>query len=124
MNNAEENEEIAQAIALSLRSHIEEQEQENEELKVAIAASLGKTVDQLTARDLLLGAADPVRKRKQSEEIDIGSVTKRVDLSNAKYWEGTVKLTYVKGFTGPDYVTLKDIIQKVLINFRFSSINN
>ncbi|KAG1040269.1 hypothetical protein G6F46_012053 [Rhizopus delemar] len=112
MNNAEENEEIAQAIALSLRSHIEEQEQENEELKVAIAASLGKTVDQLTARDLLLGAADPVRKRKQSEEIDIGSVTKRVDLSNAKYWEGTVKLTYVKGFTGPDYVTLKDIIQK------------
>ena len=124
MNNAEENEEIAQAIALSLRSHIEEQEQENEELKLAIAASLGKTVDQLTARDLLLGATDPVRKRKQPEEIDIGSVTKRVDLSNTKYWVGTVKLTYIKGFTGPDYVTLKDIIQKVLINFKFPSINN
>ncbi|CEG64799.1 hypothetical protein RMATCC62417_01711 [Rhizopus microsporus] len=102
---------MRKAMAESLSHHLQEQEKENDDLKEAIAASLGKTVEQLTARDLLL-ATDPVRKRQRSEDLSSIVTTKRVDTSNSKYWDGTVKLTYVKGFTGPNYIKLSDIVQR------------
>lgn len=105
---------MRKAMAESLSHHLQEQEKENDDLKEAIAASLGKTVEQLTARDLLL-ATDPVRKRQRSEDLSSIVTTKRVDTSNSKYWDGTVKLTYVKGFTGPNYIKLSDIVQRVII---------
>ncbi|CEJ03148.1 hypothetical protein RMCBS344292_17136 [Rhizopus microsporus] len=105
---------MRKAMAESLSHHLQEQEKENDDLKKAIAASLGKTVEQLTARDLLL-ATDSVRKRQRSEDQSSIVTTKRVDTSNSKYWDGTVKLTYVKGFTGPNYIKLSDIVQRVII---------
>jgi tyrosyl-DNA phosphodiesterase-1 len=115
MSDTEENEQIARAIALSLESHLDHEQKEQDELKLAIAASLGKKVEQLTARDMLTAdMSSAPRKRPREEESTTNQrVLKRFDNANARYWDGTVKLTYVKGFVGPDYIRFEDIIQKV-----------
>lgn len=120
MSDIEENEQIARAIALSLeglQSHTSQEQQEQNELKLAIAASLGKSVDQLTARDMLMAEIAPPpttnKRTREVEESGTHRVMKRFENSDARYWDGTVKLTYVKGFIGPDYIRFEDIIQKV-----------
>lgn len=142
MSDTEENEQIARAMALSLQgleAQIDQEEQESLDLKRAIAASLGKTVDQLTARDMLLAdapvaapkPASPVTNKRPREEDSNDSypqhrVLKRFDNSSTRFWKGVVKLTYVKGFIGPDYIRFQDIVQKVrkiLDNTKFSNQN-
>lgn len=125
MSDTEENEQIARAIALSLQgfeAQVDHEEQESLDLKRAIAASLGKTVDQLTARDMLLAdtpkPTTPTSNKRPREEDSTNSlsqhrVLKRFDNSSTQFWDGVVKLTYVKGFIGPDYIRFQDIIQKV-----------
>lgn len=120
MSDSEENEQIARAMALSLQgleAKLSQEEQERLDLKNAIAASLGKTVDQLTARDMLLAdtPAKPSLKREREEDTTSGRhrVLKRFDNSESQFWNGVVKLTYIKGFIGPDYIRFKDIVQKV-----------
>ncbi|KAG2236996.1 hypothetical protein INT48_001763 [Thamnidium elegans] len=119
MSGSEENEQIARAMALSLQgleARMSQEEQERSDLKIAIAASLGKTVDQLTARDMLLAdtPAKPSLKREREEDAISGQhrVLKRFDNSESQFWNGVVKLTYIKGFIGPDYIRFKDIVQK------------
>ncbi|KAI8984565.1 tyrosyl-DNA phosphodiesterase-domain-containing protein [Mycotypha africana] len=120
MNNSDnEEEQFARAVALSLQSQIMDKEKEDNDLKVAIAASLGKSVDQLTARDLLMAdvsASSSTANKTRGREDDSNSLSepdpKRLKHTETKYWDGTIKLTYVKGFTGPDYVRFEDIIQK------------
>lgn len=117
----DENEQIARAMALSLQgleSELAHEEQEQLDLKAAIAASLGKTVDQLTARDMLFAETPKpnISNNKRKREEDISGqhrVLKRFDNSNTLYWDGIVKLTYVQGFVGPDYIRFQDIINKV-----------
>lgn len=129
----DENEQIARAMALSLQgleSELAHEEQEQLDLKAAIAASLGKTVDQLTARDMLLAetpkpnisnnnSSNNNNKRKREEELSgQHRVIKRFDNSNTLFWDGIVKLTYVQGFVGPDYIRFQDIINKVRLSNR------
>lgn len=125
MSHSEENEQIARAIALSLQgleSQLDQDQQEKQDLKEAIAVSLGKKVHELTARDMLLVDVSTTRnattnKRPRNEEFSsTHRVSKRFDNSETRYWEGIVKLTYVKGFVGPDYIRFQDIVQKVSIN--------
>jgi tyrosyl-DNA phosphodiesterase-1 len=125
MTNNEENEQIARAIALSLQgleSQFEQDQQEKQDLKEAIAASLGKKVHELTARDMLLADAPTTTNKRPREEEEESSSThhilKRIDNSKTRFWDGTVKLTYVKGFVGPDYIRFQDIVQKVSIKSR------
>lgn len=117
----DENEQIARAMALSLQgleAEIVQEDQEQLDLKAAIAASLGKTVDQLTARDMLFAEtpSNNNNKRKREEEEALSGqhrVLKRFDNSNKLFWDGIVKLTYVQGFVGPDYIRFEDIVNKV-----------
>lgn len=126
MSDDEERQQIARAMALSLEgleAHFEQEQQEQHDMRAVIAASLGKTVDQLTARDMLLADAslhvsNHNSKRPREEEEVGGSYTmhrvvKRFDNSEARFWNGIVKLTYVRGFVGPDYIRFEDIVQKV-----------
>ncbi|OBZ81552.1 Tyrosyl-DNA phosphodiesterase 1 [Choanephora cucurbitarum] len=119
MSDTEENEQLALAMALSLENTIQresEEERESNDLKAAIAASLGKKVEQLTARDMLMADISSVStpKRAREETLDSGfhRITKRIDQSETRYWDGVVKLTYVQGFVGPDYIRFQDIVQK------------
>lgn len=129
MSDREEQEQIARAMALSIQgldAHIDQEQQEKQDMKAAIAASLGKTVNQLTARDMLLADTSPPvsnSKRPREEEAvsyPVHRVVKRFDNSEARFWDGTVKLTYVKGFVGPDYIRFEDIVQKVSANACFT----
>ncbi|CEP13302.1 hypothetical protein [Parasitella parasitica] len=122
MSDNEEKEQIKRAIALSLqglKTQLNQEQQEQQNMKAAIAASLGKTVDQLTARDMLLAdTSAPVSsyKRPRDEKsvpYPVHRIVKRFDNSETRFWDGTVKLTYVKGFVGPDYIRFEDIVQKV-----------
>lgn len=126
MSDDEEREQIARAMALSLQgldAQFDQEQQEQQDMRAAIAASLGKTVDQLTARDMLLAdtslpASNHINKRPREEDETSNSypvhrTVKRFDNSEARFWDGTVKLTYVKGFVGPDYIRFEDIVQKV-----------
>jgi len=125
MSDDEERQQIAKAMALSLEgleARFDQEQQEQNDMKAAIAASLGKTVDQLTARDMLLADASlPVsnsnNKRPREEETSssypVHRIVKRFDNSETRFWNGIVKLTYVKGFVGPDYIRFEDIVQKV-----------
>lgn len=123
MSSDDENEQIARAMALSLQgleAQLYQPSQEDLDLKAAIAASLGKTVDQLTARDMLLAETpreNVNNKRPREEDLQQESgqhrVLKRFDNSNAQFWDGKVKLTYVQGFIGSDYIRFEDIVQKV-----------
>ncbi|KAK4511596.1 uncharacterized protein ATC70_012812 [Mucor velutinosus] len=124
MSDDEERQQIAKAMALSLEgleARFDQEQQEQNDMKAAIAASLGKTVDQLTARDMLLADASlPVsnsnNKRPREEETSssypVHRIVKRFDNSETRFWNGIVKLTYVKGFVGPDYIRFEDIVQK------------
>jgi tyrosyl-DNA phosphodiesterase-1 len=111
-----DSEDIQRAIALSLLDHSDDVKEEEDELKMAIAASLGKTASQLTARDLLMADYDshkPAQKRSAIDLTTTASNNKR-QKTPTRFWDGTVKLTYIKGFHGPDYITLAEIIHKVL----------
>lgn len=119
MSDTEENEQVARAIALSmqgLENRLSEEERETMDLKEAVAASLGKTVDQLTARDMLMAGTAP-QTNKRPREIEPAAtprkVVRRFDFSNQQFWNGVVKLTYVKGFVGQNYIRFQDIVQKV-----------
>ncbi|KAI8082631.1 tyrosyl-DNA phosphodiesterase-domain-containing protein [Gilbertella persicaria] len=118
MSDVEENEQLALAMALSLEnleSHMSREAQEKDNLKSAIAASLGKKVEELTARDMLLAdiSSLPATNNKRPREEDaIYPISKRVNNSDTRFWDGTVKLTYIKGFVGPDYIRFQDIVQK------------
>jgi tyrosyl-DNA phosphodiesterase-1 len=122
MSFDDENEQIARAMALSLQgleAQINQNEQEDLDLKVAIAASLGKSVDQLTARDMLLSETPKItaKRPREEDEVEVTSgqhrVLKRFDNSNTQFWNGVVKLTFVKGFIGSDYIRFEEIVQKV-----------
>ncbi|KAI9487203.1 MAG: tyrosyl-DNA phosphodiesterase-domain-containing protein [Benjaminiella poitrasii] len=119
MSSEDENEQIARAMAFSLQgleSQLKQEQEEKDDLKKAIAASLGKKVEELTARDMLLAEVPkPPIKRPREDDEDLmprHRVLKRFDNSEARFWNGVVKLTYVKGFIGPDYIRFEDIIQK------------
>lgn len=119
MSDTEENEQVARAIALSmqgLENRLSEEERETMDLKEAVAASLGKTVDQLTARDMLMAGTAP-QTNKRPREIELAATPRKVvrsfDFSNQQFWNGVVKLTYVKGFVGQNYIRFQDIVQKV-----------
>ncbi|KAL9555983.1 hypothetical protein MBANPS3_002097 [Mucor bainieri] len=125
MSDDEERQQIARAMALSLEgleAQYDQEQQEQHDMKAAIAASLGKTVDQLTARDMLMAdtslpASNHNNKRPREEDTSssypVHRIVKRFDNSEARFWNGIVKLTYVKGFVGPDYIRFEDIVQKV-----------
>lgn len=128
MSDCEEQEQIARAMALSLQglaAQLDQDQQEKQDMKAAIAASLGKTVNQLTARDMLLADTSTLisnNKRPREEKTvpyPVHKVVKRFDNSEARFWNGTVKLTYVKGFVGPDYIRFEDIVQKVSVESCF-----
>ncbi|KAI8879910.1 phospholipase D/nuclease [Backusella circina FSU 941] len=107
-----DSEDMKRAIALSLLEH---SDNEQDDLKEAIAASLGKTVSQLTARDLLMADYDSQkskRTQKRPPAVDLTQDSNKRIKTPTRFWEGTVKLTYIKGFHGPDYITLPEIIQK------------
>lgn len=123
MSDDEENQQLARAMALSLQgleAKLTREEQEKADLKLAIALSLGKPVDQLTARDMLFADTHPpaVSQKRPREDASTGQhrVLKRIDHSLSQFWEGTVKLSYVQGFIGPDYIRFKDIVQKVKLH--------
>jgi tyrosyl-DNA phosphodiesterase-1 len=109
-----DSEDIQRAIALSLLDPSDDVKEEENELKMAIAASLGKTVSQLTARDLLMADYDSHKPAQKRSAIDLTTSTNKRQKTPTRFWDGTVKLTYIKGFHGPDYITLAEIIQKVL----------
>ncbi|KAG1454708.1 hypothetical protein G6F56_007251 [Rhizopus delemar] len=129
MSQAEENDNIARSVASLFTSRLEDRE--DEDLKEALAASLGKTVSQLTARDLLLGGSSSSSSssnsnsnsgsgsggggggiKRQASPPPAPTSVKRPDILFEKYWDGIVKLTYVQGFVGPRYLSLKEIVQK------------
>ncbi|KAI7901975.1 tyrosyl-DNA phosphodiesterase-domain-containing protein [Cokeromyces recurvatus] len=123
MNSDDENEQIAKAMALSLQgldSQLRQEQKEKDDLRKAIAASLGKKVEELTARDMLLAETTnpPLKRPREEDENDDVNVLpthrilKRLNNSEARFWDGVIKLTYVKGFIGPDYIRFEDIIQK------------
>ncbi|KAF7729254.1 hypothetical protein EC973_004784 [Apophysomyces ossiformis] len=109
---------LSRAIHSSLEDFkrgIEEHEREQEELKMAIAASLGKSVDQLTARDLLNATMDenPPSKRKHSPEPTESLPNKKT--GPPRYWDGVVKLTHVSGFPSSSFIKFEDIVQKSML---------
>lgn len=103
----------AQAAADRVSDH-------NDDMRTAIALSLGKSVDQLTAREALgLTAAtkDVVeqynkRKRQEEEEGTSDSSSNKKTMDQRYYWDGVVKLTHVTGFTGPNFIRFEDIVEK------------
>jgi tyrosyl-DNA phosphodiesterase-1 len=138
----DDDDDLSRAIALSLQDmgpqhgsqptappqqyeqQLDRHAQEQDDMKLALALSLGKTVDQLTARDILtMGSMDSTalitndtqRKRPRSMDDPFGSVKKPniTTLSYTKYWSGTVKLTHIPGFFGPSFIRFEDIVQKV-----------
>ncbi|KAI7897075.1 tyrosyl-DNA phosphodiesterase-domain-containing protein [Mucor mucedo] len=118
MSDTEEQEQIARAIALSLsglESRLTEEERETQDLKEAVAASLGKSVDSLTARDMLTAGSVSYKRPREQEPIVAEQrkvVVRRFDYSNQQFWDGVVKLTYVKGFVGQTFIRFEDIVQK------------
>lgn len=101
----------AQAAADRVSDH-------NDDMRTAIALSLGKSVDQLTAREALgLTAAtkdvvEQYNKRKRQEEEDTSDSSNKKTMVQRYYWDGVVKLTHVTGFTGPNFIRFEDIVEK------------
>ncbi|ORZ03026.1 tyrosyl-DNA phosphodiesterase-domain-containing protein [Syncephalastrum racemosum] len=113
----DEDEDLKQAIALSLRDRLEgndSDQHEQHEMKQALALSLGKTVEQLTARDMMrlqdsMGS-NQGEKRPFSESTSPTSDAKRT--APERFWDGVVRLTYVEGFTLASAIRFEDIVQK------------
>lgn len=106
------NSSTAQAAADRVSDH-------NDDMRTAIALSLGKSVDQLTAREALgLTAAtkdvvEQYNKRKRQEDTsDSSSSSNKRTMDQRYYWDGVVKLTHVTGFTGPNFIRFEDIVEK------------
>lgn len=119
MSDTEEQEDIARAIALSLSGlerRLTEEEREMQDLREAVAASLGKSVESLTARDMLTANNVSEKKRPREVQVEERKVIRRVD-SSGPYWHGVVKLTHIKGFVGQSFIRIQDIIQKVHVYF-------
>ncbi|KAI9248880.1 tyrosyl-DNA phosphodiesterase I [Phascolomyces articulosus] len=80
--------------------------------------SLGKPVEKLTAREVLLGQSSSSTKRpfpsdKTSSSSNVERPLKIPTLPGpTRYWDGVVKLTYVTGFTGPNFIRFEDIVQR------------
>ncbi|ORZ22399.1 tyrosyl-DNA phosphodiesterase-domain-containing protein [Absidia repens] len=145
INSDDDNDDdLSHAIALSLQQdendhhdsspwqpqlssiQLDRHEQEQQDMKLALALSLGKTVDQLTARDILMADSntnqnysDNKRAQPTPEEHDRSSwnSVKKKKISSTtttftKHWDGVIKLTYVRGFVGPSFIRFEDIVQK------------
>lgn len=110
------NDPMAEASNLSLESlkrQMEEEEREKSDFMEAVALSLGKTVDQLTARDLLNATAEPKQSpKRRSSAIDVDTQPKKL-AAVPRYWDGVVKLTHVDGFVGTSFIKFEDIVEKV-----------
>ncbi|KAI8377756.1 tyrosyl-DNA phosphodiesterase-domain-containing protein [Radiomyces spectabilis] len=130
MTNANDDDELARAIALSLQeaeSTLAAQNYEKEQLKLALAASLGKTPDQLTAREVLSleleePESEPISNKRPLSDVipqHEPKVAKSKTAGNTRYWDGVVKLTHVTGFTGTTYIKFEDIIDKYCLKKAF-----
>ncbi|KAI9033710.1 tyrosyl-DNA phosphodiesterase-domain-containing protein [Phycomyces nitens] len=114
MSNDNDENELEYACALSEKSFLEsvnEEERERKDMIEAIAASLGKTPDQLTAREMLTLTLNPPRKRTFLDNSAECS-RKRPTNSPVRYWDGVVKLTHVPGFVGTQFIRFQDIVEK------------
>ena len=104
-----------------LKEDLEYQEREKEEMRQAIALSLGKPVEKLTVRDTLAitlesgtkrlndsqtAAILRAKKQKSSQETP-----KTEENSMCSYFDGVVKLTHVRGFSGLDYITIEQVLE-------------
>ncbi|KAI8074463.1 tyrosyl-DNA phosphodiesterase-domain-containing protein [Gongronella butleri] len=142
-DSTSDDEQLALAIALSLdeekghyQAHLDKQQQEIEDRKLALALTLGKSVDELTARDMLaLDSASVVidddngnisgapvgsssssiigaGKKRAADESSSSSNNSKSARKFDRYWQGTIKLTHVRGFSGPTFIRIEDIVQK------------
>ncbi|KAG2215600.1 hypothetical protein INT45_000962 [Circinella minor] len=142
MDNGSDDEQMRRAIELSLQEHqtetqqrvspsntidltqrLDDEERENDDIRKAIALSLGKPVGQLTAREALLGSTASTGKRRSPSDSSGDTRTTTSDQRPSKklapepirYWDGVVKLTYVTGFTGPNFIRFEDIVQRTVL---------
>lgn len=89
-------------------------------MRTAIALSLGKSVDQLTAREALGLTAETKdvvqqfnkRKRHDDDDAEASNSNNKKTKDQRHFWDGVVKLTHVTGFTGPNFIRFEDIIEK------------
>ncbi|CAO3618381.1 unnamed protein product [Cunninghamella blakesleeana] len=114
------------------------QEQEKLDMRKALALSLNKKVEELTPREILMmessiNTTTITTKRKASMSENNNSNTEgqnkakeeklplkrtkidstsAVSNTTANYWDGIVKLTYIRGYFGPNFIRIEDIIQK------------
>ena len=106
---------------IDLTQRLDDEERENGDIRKAIALSLGKSPEQLTAREMLLGLPASRTKRQLPNDSsgDTGATasdhrpSKKSTPAPIRYWDGVVKLTYVTGFTGPNFIRFEDIVQRV-----------
>lgn len=111
-NNDGDMEEAIQQSLQQLKEDLERQEREKEELRQAIALSLGKPIEKLTARETLSLTLDSGVKRSNDTQSTSNEQSKRQKQADMlTYPNGTVKLTHVKGFSGPDYLTIDQVIE-------------
>ncbi|KAL1934864.1 hypothetical protein VTP01DRAFT_7046 [Rhizomucor pusillus] len=115
----EDQQQLKLALELSLQDvqkDIDEQEREKQDTIAALAASLGKSVDQLTAREVLsvtMGADIQRAPKRPAEDTNSSAApSKKPNTTGDRFWEGAVKLTYIAGFTDPRAIRIEDIIQK------------
>jgi tyrosyl-DNA phosphodiesterase 1 len=97
-----------------LENDLEQQKREKEELRQAIALSLGKPVESLTARETLAATLGSSTKRPLDHSTSVVTESKKQNTGMASmptYLDGVVKLTHVKGTTGPDYITIQQVIE-------------
>lgn len=112
----DEDEQLRHAIQLSLlQEEIGYRDTESEEIRKAIALSLGKPVEQLTAREALGLTLDSDNKKRSlpTEQQSTSPQKRQATTTASKYWDGIVKLTHVTGFTGPNFIRFEEIVDKV-----------
>lgn len=129
-----EQDDIDRAIALSLQQEQHDNSdsashaaadrvlEHNDDMRKAIALSLGKSVDQLTAREALgltpetKDVVQQFNKRKRHDDDDDDAEASNSNNKKTKdqrhFWDGVVKLTHVTGFTGPNFIRFEDIVEK------------
>jgi tyrosyl-DNA phosphodiesterase-1 len=97
-----------------LENDLEQQKREREEIRQAIALSLGKPVERLTARETLAATLESSIKRPLDESTSVATESKKQNTgkpSMPTYLDGVVRLTHVKGTSGPDYITIGQVIE-------------
>jgi tyrosyl-DNA phosphodiesterase-1 len=97
-----------------LENDLEQDNREKEELRQAIALSLEKPVESLTAREVLSATLGTATKRPLDDSTSIATQTKKKNTgkpSMCTYADGIVKLTHVRGTSGPDYITIEQLIE-------------